>query len=304
MLDQEQALADVEQAKLDAKQAEEDKTQATLDGKQAVIDAKDAQLNLNDAMKEANPSGLQQWADKLNILTPILSAVVGVMGLVTAAQWAWNAAQLASPTTWIILAIVGLIAVIVLIATKTTWFQDLWKATWNGIKTAAKAVGDWFTNTLAPAFGRAWQWIKDKAAGVWDWMKALPGKFRDAFAKVNGYISAPFRAAFNTVSDAWNNTVGRLNWTVPSWVPHYGGNTVSAPRLPKFHTGGVVPGSPGQEVPIMALAGERVSRPGQGGGETLQVVVKLDSGVLIEGIARAVRRQGGDVQFVLGGANV
>ena len=34
--------------------------------------------------------------------------------------------------------------------------------------------------------------------------------------------------------------------------------------LPKFHTGGIVPGSPGQEVPIMAMAGETVSK-GTGG---------------------------------------
>jgi membrane protein implicated in regulation of membrane protease activity len=38
--------------------------------------------------------------------------------------------------------------------------------------------------------------------------------------------------------------------------------------LLKFHTGGIVPGSPGQEVPIMAQAGEIISQPGKSGGIT------------------------------------
>jgi hypothetical protein len=56
-------------------------------------------------------------------------------------------------------------------------------------------------------------------------------------------------------------------------------------------------------VPIMALAGETVLPPGRSGSDSVQVVVMLDSGVLIEGLARGVRRRGGNVQLVLGGRN-
>jgi hypothetical protein len=299
-----QAYADAEQASLDAGQAEIDRTQATEDGKQATIDAKDAQLNLNDAMHEADPPELQQWADMIGLVTPLLSAVVGVLGLVTAAQWLWNSALFASPLTWIVLAIAAVIAIIVLIATKTTWFQDLWRVTWGGIKDAASAVGSWFKDTLWNKWIKgAWDGIVNAGKAAWGWMKELPGKIKNSFTKVTDYLFAPFRAAFNRISDAWNNTIGSLSWTVPGWVPGVGGNSISVPNLPKFHTGGKVPGLPGQEVPIMALAGETVLPPGRSGSDSVQVVVMLDSGVLIEGLARGVRRRGGNVQLVLGGRN-
>jgi hypothetical protein len=272
-----QAQIDLKQAGIDVKQALEDQEQATRDSAQANIDAKTAQVDLNDAMHEAKPPALQEWADKLALITPLLTAVVGVVGLVTAAQWLWNAAQLASPLTWIVLGIVAIIGVIALLVIKWDWVKE---------KGAA-----------------AWKWIKDAAQKAWDWMKTIPGKIADHFRLVGKSLSAPFKAAFNAISDAWNNTVGRLSWTVPGWVPGIGGNTIAAPRLPKFHTGGIVPGVPGTEVPIMALAGEEVVERGGSSGVT-RVIVMLDSDVLIEGIARGVRRRGRDVQLVLGGGDV
>ena len=298
-----QALIDVQQAQQDVKQAQEDGKQATEDGRQATIDAKNAQLDLNEAQKEANPSDLSKTLDQVQTYAPLLSGLAGVMGIVTAAQWAWNLAQLASPTTWIILAILGLIAIIVLIATKTTWFQDLWKAVWGGIKKAASAVGSWFKDTLWGKWIKgAWDAIKDKAMSVWDWMKGLPGKLKGAFSAIKDFLFAPFRAAFNAVSSAWNNTIGRLSWTVPGWVPFVGGNTISAPQLPKFHSGGVVPGAPGSEMLAVLQAGETVTPAGVGTG-TVHVTVLLNRDVLIEGMAKGVRRRGGSAQFVVGGRN-
>ena len=275
--DLKQANLDSEQAQEDLKQAQEDGRQSTLDAAQATRDAKDAQLDLTDANRAANPPDMQKWADGLNTYAPLLQGLVGITALVTAAQWAWNVAQLASPTTWIIIAIMALIGVIVLIATKTDWFQKAWSASWG--------------------------WIKGAASSTWEFIKKIPGWIGTAFEKIAGFISAPFRAAFNFVSDAWNNTVGKLSWSVPSWVPFIGGNTISVPQLPKFHTGGTVPGTPGQEVPILALAGEEVTPPGHGGEP---MVLELRSGgsalddLLLEIMRRAIKVRGGNVQIVLG----
>jgi hypothetical protein len=273
-----QADADLTQARLDQAQATTDAKQATEDASQANIDAKAAQLDLNDAMHEANPPALQEWADKINMVTPLLTAIIGVTSLVTAAQWAWNAAQMASPTTWIVVGIIALIGVIALLVIKWDWVKE---------KGAA-----------------AWKWIKNAASDAWEWMRKLPGKIGDAFASVGNAIARPFISAFNRVSDAWNNTVGGLSWSVPGWIPGIGGNTISAPRLPKFHTGGQVPGMPGQQVPILALAGETVLPAGRTGhGEAVTVQVFLDSDVLIDATAAGVSRRGGNVQLVLGGRN-
>lgn len=164
----------------------------------------------------------------------------------TGAQWLMNASLWASPVTWIVIGVLLLIGVIILIATKTDWFQKAWKA--------------------------AWGWIKDAASNTWEFIKKIPGWIGTAFSKIAGAISTPFRAAFNFVADAWNNTVGKLTWSVPSWVPFIGGNTISVPSLPKFHAGGRVPGAPGQNVLAMLQAGETVtSAAGGGGGGVMQV---------------------------------
>jgi len=170
----------------------------------------------------------------------------------TGVQWALNAALSANPIGLIVIGIIALIAIIVLIATKTTWFQTAWKVAWSGIKAVA--------------------------VGFWNFIKEVPGNIGRVFSRIGGLVSAPFRAAFNFISDAWNNTVGRLRWTVPGWVPGIGGNTVSVPQLPKFHAGGVVPGAPGSEVVAILQAGERVTPAGAGaGGITVRFVGDTDS---------------------------
>lgn len=292
-----QAMLDMRQAGIDVKQAQEDQAQATRDASQANIDAKGAQVDLNDAMHEAKPPELQDWADKISMVTPLLSAAVGVLGLVTAAQWAWNAAQLASPLTWIVLAVAAVIAIIVLLATKTEWGRKAWAESWAAIKNAAAAVGRWFRDTLWGSWIKgSWEKIVNGGKSVWEWMKALPGKLKDQFAKVKDFIFAPFRSAFNAISAAWNATIGSLSWTVPGWVPGVGGNTISVPNLPTFHQGGTVPGPPGADVLIRAQAGEEVrTRASQVGG-TGFVPIRGDAAwdALVDVIATAVGRRGGD----------
>lgn len=320
-----EALLDIEDAQHAVRQAAEDGMQATEDGMQANQDAKNAMLDLADAQRElANSEGLGGLASEVQAYASVASAATGTLMLMamaynavnvaalssaagqavsriatlagaaatavaTAAQWLWNIAMTANPIGLIIVAIGALVAAIVWIATQTTWFQDLWNWIWGKIGDPVKA---------------AWQWIQDSAAAVWAYLTALPGKLGNAFSAVWGFITAPFRAAFNFVADAWNNTIGRLSWTVPGWVPGVGGMSISAPRLPKFHTGGVVPGAPGEEVLAVLQAGETVTPA----GGSAPVTILIDSGgsrlddLLVAILARAVGQRGGNVQAVLGGA--
>lgn len=187
----------------------------------------------------------------------------------TAAQWMMNTAMLASPLTWIIVGIVALVAAVVLIATKTDWFSRAWR--------------------------NSWKWVKDAASNSWDFIKKIPGWVGSAFKNIANFITAPYRAAFNGIARAWNATVGRLSWSVPSWVPFIGGNSISVPNLPTFHSGGIVPGVVGTAVPIMALAGERVSSiaGSSGGGGTVVVPDGPLIGMLVELLAAEVRGRGG-----------
>jgi hypothetical protein len=272
-----QAQLDLKQAQQDAKQATVDQEQATRDASQAVIDAEAAQLDLADAQREANPPKLEEWAEKLALITPLLSGLVGIVALVTAVQWAWNIAMMANPIGLIIAGVLLLVGVIVLIATKTTWFQDAWKASWG--------------------------WIKKTAGSVWDWLKTLPDMIGNAFKKVTSFIFLPFRLAFNLVADAWNNTLGKLSWSVPDWIPGIGGNTISVPKLPKFHSGGVVPGVPGSEVMAVLQAGERVT-PATSGGNVGRLEVVSDGTQWGDAVTDLVLRtlRGRGIVLVRGGS--
>lgn len=61
----------------------------------------------------------------------------------TAVQWLLNVAMTANPIGIIIVAVAALIGIIILIATKTTWFQTLWKAIWSKIGGPVKAIWGW-----------------------------------------------------------------------------------------------------------------------------------------------------------------
>lgn len=158
-----------------------------------------AQNALVDTLAKAIPSieatfgWLQKNSSWVTPLAVALGALAVAIGVITAVQWAWNAAQLASPTTWIILGIVALIALIVYLATKTKFFQTIWEAvwgflkmigawfagpfkdffvnTWNVIWGFFKMVGAWFAGPFANFFVMLWQKIVAFAKGVWTAIK-------------------------------------------------------------------------------------------------------------------------------------
>lgn len=217
--------------------------------------------------------------------------------VVTAAQWLWNVAMSANPIGLIIIAIIALIAIIVLIATKTDWFQRAWKAIWSGIVAYIK----WVANNYKAAFHAI------AAAGTWLWgkIKAVGNGIKSVFSRIAAAISAPFRAAFNAVARLWNSTIGRLSWSVPGWVPGIGGATISAPKLPTFHTGGKVPGTPGQSVLSVLQAGETVNAAGAtgGGGTVIEIRSsgsRLDD-LLADALLRALRTRS-DLRVAIGSA--
>lgn len=230
---------------------------------------------------------IQGWADLAGGLAPLLlslaetkvatiaqavaqKAAAAGAKVWAAAQWIMNSALLASPITWIVVGIVALIAVIVLIAKRTDWFSKAWRASWS--------------------------WIKSAASDTWNFLKKIPGWIGSAFSKVAGFIMAPYKAAFNGIARAWNSTIGQLSWSVPGWVPFIGGNSISVPQLPTFHSGGVVPGPVGSPQLALLQGGEEVrSRASAGGGD----VVPIGSDgtrmgdMLVDLIKTSVARRGG-----------
>lgn len=216
-----------------------------------------------------------------DLASGMFNLVIPAVKSMTAAIRGMNLAFLSSPVFWIIAAIVILIGVIVLIARRTDWFSRAWRASWG-----------WITRTASAA----WNGIRSGGARFMEWIGRIPGWTRSAFRGIANIIMWPYRTAFNMIARAWNNTVGRLSWSVPGWVPIIGGNSISVPRLPTFHAGGRVPGNRGEVVPVLAMGGERFGGMAEGSGAREQWI-RIDLGdlgdALLRPIAAAVGRRGG-----------
>jgi hypothetical protein len=131
-------------------------------------------------------AAIKAWS----VVTKVAS---GVTKIWTGVQWLLNTALLSNPITWIVIGIIALIAVIVLIATKTTWFQDIWTAVWGAIVSAATAAWDGIKSAAAAALAwlvSAWEAIKAAVAAVWDWIQnAIDAVLAVLVGIVQGYIA-------------------------------------------------------------------------------------------------------------------
>lgn len=141
---------------------------------------------------------LQEHPGLIAAVAPVVLAVAAALGIWAAAQWAVNSALLANPYTWIILGIVALVASILVIATKTTWFQDIWHAAMDGI---ASAWG-WIKGLLDDGFA-ALTWLFNNWPGPqliiahWDRIMQTIGA---ATAWVTRTVESGSRAVTSAVS--------------------------------------------------------------------------------------------------------
>lgn len=193
------------------------------------------------------------------------AAIVGAATKAWAAvQWLLNVAMDANPIGLIVLGIAALVAAIVWIATKTTWFQTIWRVAWGAIKVAAVAVwhalqaaasavwnalkwyvssylafwrGAW--NLVRTVAGAAWDWVKGKAVAFYNWITGIPGKVSAKLSTMWNGLKSGFRTALNWVIGKWNG----LRFSIPSFNVlgmNFGGGSIGVPSIPYMATGGSV----------------------------------------------------------------
>lgn len=241
----------------------------------------------------------------------------------TVSVWASTVALLANPMTWIVLAVIALIAAIVLLvmnwdtvvaafADGWEWVKNAFSVGWEWVKgvvsTMWEGIKSYFNDGVArvkAVIQAVWDFIKlawsysplgiivtnwdkitgafksgvDKVKGwlqtawdfiktVWsyspigmivenwdkimDFFKGLPSKVRDVFNKVKDGIVNALKAAFNSVSSLWNNSLGKIEFEIPDWIPGVGGNAWAFPKMPMLAKGGWVTG------PTLAMVGEGI----------------------------------------------
>ena len=104
--------------------------------------------NLSNFFKDYGPV-IGAFAGTVTLLSIALNAQAIATAISTSSVWAFTAALLANPLTWIVLGVAALVAGIVLLATKTTFFQDAWAAMSQFVMDAWNNVVKWF--------GEAWK---------------------------------------------------------------------------------------------------------------------------------------------------
>lgn len=161
------------------------------------------------------------------------TAISGALTAVfTAETWALTAAWLANPMTWVVVGIVALVAAIVVIATKTRWFQRLWSAAWGGIKHVIGSFFSWVKSTWPQLVGiitrpvssaasnvsRYWNQIKSKTVSVFtstvNWIRGVPGKI---YGAVSGLASGLYNKAHGAWGQFKSGTTSAASSAV-SWV--------------------------------------------------------------------------------------
>jgi hypothetical protein len=154
------------------------------------------------------------------------------------------------------------VAAFIILWNKSAGFRDFFIGMWNGIKSVVGGVIDWIVS--------AWN-------GMTTFFSNLVAGIGNIFAGIGNAIKGAFKSAINWVIDMLNHVIDFFNKII------YGINLVNPfddipniPHIPKMHTGGVVPGMPGQEVLMTLQAGEHVSTSSQGGGGALYIAGDAD----------------------------
>jgi hypothetical protein len=243
-----------------------------------------------------------------------LNAGLAVYNTIQALTLALNTALTASfSALWVATGVVVIIAIIAALVALQVKFDifgktiDVIKVGFDVLWGAIKFVFDWVKNNwplllavITGPFGLAIAAIFKFKNQIMEAFSLIYKGIKATMGFVANVISAPFKAAFRAVASLWNNTVGKLSFKVPWWVPGLGNKGFDVPDIPELAKGGIVTG------PTLAMIGEGrepeavipLSKLGSmgfggGGGPTINITVtSADPNAVVAALQRYVRMSG------------
>lgn len=194
-------------------------------------------------------------SDIITGLTTVFGALKGVMLAVksstiaqTIAQWALNSAFLACPVTWVVAAILAIIAIFVLLWNKCEGFRNFWIELWEIIKTA---------------FGAAKDWIGEKITSLVDGAKNKFEELKDGIMKPINWAKTKLKDAIETMKGFF-----KFDWSLPKIkLPHFnisGKFSLNPPSIPKFNVDWYSKGAIFTQPTILGNIGVGDANNGQG----------------------------------------
>lgn len=173
--------------------------------KDGFVSAKDTAVGMADSVKK----GVTAVKD-FDVASKLSSATTKIWSGI---QLAFNVIMSANPLMLIVIGIGLLVAAVVLIATKTTWFQTIWDAVWGGIT----ATWDWVWGKLQEGFAYlkdGFGAIGDKVTQVKDWIVGKWDELVGFITGLPGRIAAVASGMWQSVVDAAG---GAKDWVVGKW---------------------------------------------------------------------------------------
>ena len=161
-------------------------------------------------------------------------------------------------------------------------FDNLWGA--------IKFVFDWAKNNwplllaiITGPFGLAILAVVTFKDQIMEVFSLIYNGIKATMGFIANVITAPFKAAFNAIARLWNNTVGKLSFKTPGWLPPpLGGKGFDVPDIPELAQGGIVTGptlamiAEGNE-PEAVIPLSKLGSMGFGGGST-NITVNVNGG--------------------------
>ena len=183
----------------------------------------------------------------------------------TAAQALFNFVMSANPIALVILGIVAFVAALVVLYNKFEVVRTVVDTVFNAIKVGVTTSLDFLTSYF------------------------------------EGVLNI-YKNIFNAIAKLWNNTIGKLSFKFPDWVPGFGGKGFSVPNIPMLAEGGIV------NSPTLAMIGEKgpeavvpLNRNSGVGGITVNVNGGLSTsaeiGQAVVNAIRAYNRSAGPAQI-------
>ena len=188
---------------------------------------------------------LAKWAQENTKLFLIITGVIGGFAaaiivaniaikafaiatqVASAAQAVFNFVMSANPIGIVIIAIAAFVAALIILYKRFEVVRTVVDTVFNAIKTGVTVSLDFLTSYF------------------------------------NSVLNI-YKGIFNGIAKLWNNTIGKLAFKFPDWVPSFGGKSISVPNIPMLAEGGIVTS------PTLALIGERgpeaIVPLGRGGG--------------------------------------
>lgn len=180
---------------------------------------------------------LQKMADWAAENPTTFMIIAGALAAIAASIVLINIAMALNPIGLIVIGIGLLIAGLALAYTEFEGFR-------NVVDTVFGAIKFYIMEIIVPAI-EIWIAVFKK---VFEYIKFGVQKIVIPYVETMVKV---FKTVFNSIANLWNNTIGKLSFTVPGWVPGIGGKGFDVPDIPELANGGIV------NSPTLALIGER-----------------------------------------------